>query len=134
MSGKMTQRRRQLDSKRSSSINNETTNGNANAVAAAAAARRRNQHRHTPTANRGRFDYIYKYLMKKKFPITIPSYLITIILGLVVSFTLYRIFITVMDYRSQYEYTNIPIKLPKLVNVNDTTAELSPQNFWGTYR
>jgi len=134
MSAKMTQRRRQLDSKRSTSINNEQTNGNPNAVAAAAAARRRNQHRHYPTSNRSRFEYLYKNLLKKKFPITIPSYLITILIGILLSFSLYKILITIIDYRNQYEYTNIPIKLPKLVNVNDTTPELSPQRFWGTYR
>ncbi len=134
MSAKMTQRRRQLDSKRSSSINNEQTNGNSNVLAAAAAARRRNQHRHYPTTNRSRFDYLFKNLMKKKFPITIPSYLITILIGLVVSFSLYKIFLTVIDYRNQYEYTNVPIKLPRLVNVNDTSPELSPERFWGTYR
>jgi mannosyl-oligosaccharide glucosidase len=134
MSAKMTQRRRQLDSKRSSSINNEQTNGNSNVLAAAAAARRRNQHRHYPTTTRSRFDYLFKNLMKKKFPITIPSYLITILIGLVVSFSLYKIFLTVIDYRNQYEYTNVPLKLPRLVNVNDTSPELSPERFWGTYR
>jgi hypothetical protein len=134
MSGKMTQRRRQLDSKRSTSINNEQTNGNQNVIAAAAAARRRNQHRHFPTTTRSRFDYLYKILMKKKFPIPIPSYLITIFMGLVIAFSLYRIGITIMDYRNAHEYTNIPLKLPKLVNVNDTTPELSAQRFWGTYR
>ena len=134
MSAKITQRRRQLDSKRSTSINNEQTNGNLNVVAAAAAARRRNQNRHFPTTNRSRFEYLYKSLLKKKFPITIPSYLITILMGILLSFTLYRVALMVMDYRSQYEYTNIPIKLPKLVQVNDTTPEVSPDNFWGTYR
>jgi hypothetical protein len=134
MSAKMTQRRRQLDSKRSSSINNEHTNGNPNAIAAAAAARRRNQHRHYPTSTRSRFDYFYKSLMKKKFPITIPSYVTNILIGLLISFSIYKILITIIDYRNKYEYTNVPIKLPKLVNVNDTTPELSPQRFWGTYR
>jgi hypothetical protein len=134
MSAKMTQRRRQLDSKRSTSINNEQTNGNPNAVAAAAAARRRNQSRHYPTTNRSRFEYLYKSLMKKKFPITIPSYLLTIFLGILLAFSIYRISLTIMDYRNQYEYTNIPVKLPKLVNVNDTSPELSPERFWGTYR
>jgi len=135
MSAKMTQRRRQLDSKRSSSINNEHTNGNPTTLAAvAAAARRRNHHRHYPTTSRSRFEYLYKSLMKKKFPFTIPSYLITILMGILLSFSLYKILTTIIEYRNQYEYTNIPIKLPRLVNVNDTTPELSPQRFWGTYR
>jgi hypothetical protein len=135
MSAKITQRRRQLDSKRSSSINNEQTNGNPTALAAAAAAaRRRNHHRHFPTTGRSRFDYLVKILMKKKFPFTIPSYVITIIMGIILAFSSYKILMTIIEYRNQYEYTNIPIKLPKLVNVNDTTPELSPQRFWGTYR
>lgn len=134
MSAKMTQRRRQLDNKRSTSINNEHTNGNPTVVAAAAAARRRNQHRHYTSSNRSRLEYLVKNLMKKKFPIAIPSYLITIFIGLGMAFLLYRLALTVIDYRSQYEYTNVPIKLPKLVNVNDTTAKISPQRFWGTYR
>ncbi|CAF0924382.1 unnamed protein product [Rotaria sordida] len=134
MSAKITQRRRQLDNKRSSSINNENTNGNLNVVAAAAAARRRNQHRHFPLTNRSRFEYLFKNIMKKKFPITIPSYLITIIIGILIIFFSYRIIITIIHYRNQYEYTNIPVKLPKLININDTTPKLSPQRFWGTYR
>jgi hypothetical protein len=134
MSAKMTQRRRQLDSKRSTSINTEQTNGNPAVVAAAAAARRRNQHRHYPAGGRSRFDQLYRSLMKKNFPIAVPSYVITIIIGALVAFTLYRVFLTVMDYRSQYEYTNIPINLPKLVNVNDTTPEINAKHFWGTYR
>ena len=130
----MTQRRRQLDSKRSSSINNEHTNGNPTAVAAAAAARRRNQHRHFPTNNRSRFEQIYKSLLKKKFPTTIPSYVTAAILGILIAFISYKIFHIVLEYRNQYEYTNVPIKLPRLVQVNDTTPEVSPQRFWGTYR
>ncbi|CAF5226521.1 unnamed protein product, partial [Rotaria magnacalcarata] len=112
----------------------EQTNGNSAIIAAAAAARRRNQHRHFPTSNRSRFEYILKNLMKKKFPITIPSYLITIITGLIMSFVLYRVVVTIINYRSQYEYTNIPIKLPKLIDVNDTAPKSSPERFWGTYR
>lgn len=136
MSGKMTQRRRQLDSKRSSSNNVEQSNGNANAAlaAAAAAARRRNQHRHFPSANRSKFDYLYKSLLKRKFPVTIPSYLVMIIVGILIAFSSYRIFQSIKDYRSQYEYTNVPIPLPKLVNVNDTSPEVNAQRFWGTYR
>ena len=132
----MTQRRRQLDSKRSSSINAEQSNGNANAAlaAAAAAARRRNQHRHFPSANRSRFDYLYKNLLKWKLPITIPSYLVMIIFGILLAFSSYRILQSIKDYRSQYEYTNVPISLPKLVNVNDTSPEVNAQRFWGTYR
>ena len=130
----MTQRRRQLDSKRPSSINNEVSNGNPNVAAAAAAARRRNQHRHFPTNGRSRFDYLYRSLMKKQFPFTVPPYVVTLIIAGLVAFTLYRGFLTVMEYRSQYEHTNIPIKLPKLVNVNDTTPEVDPKHFWGTYR
>ncbi|CAF1172830.1 unnamed protein product [Adineta ricciae] len=130
----MTQRRRQLDSKRASSINNEVSNGNPNVAAAAAAARRRNQHRHFPTNGRSRFDYLYRSLMKKQLPFTVPPYVVTLIIAGLVAFTLYRGFLTVMEYRSQYEHTNIPIKLPKLVNVNDTTPEVDPKHFWGTYR
>ena len=132
MSGKMTQRRRQLDSKRSTSTNNEQLNGNGNAVAAA--ARRRNQNRHFPLTNRSRFDYIFKNLMKKKFPIAIPPYLVAILVTALVLFSSYRILRTFVDYQSQYEYTNIPIALPKLVDVNDTAPHVSPQRFWGTYR
>ena len=134
MSAKITQRRRQLDNKRSTATINENTNGNATVLAAAAAARRRNQHRHFPSSNRSRFEHLYKSLLKKKFPITIPSYLITILFGLSLSFLCYRLVFFVLEYRSQYEYTNIPIKLPKLVNINDTTPKFSPQRFWGTYR
>ncbi|CAF3930979.1 unnamed protein product [Adineta steineri] len=134
MSAKMTQRRRQLDSKRSTSINNEPTTGNPNIAAAAAAARRRNQHRHFPTTNRSRFDYLFKNLMKKKFPFAIPSYVVAIIIGILLSFTAYRVFLTIMEYRGHYEYTNVPLNLPKLVNVNDTTPEKNPEQFWGTYR
>ena len=135
MSAKITQRRRQLDSKRSSSITNEQSNGNANVLAAAAAAaRRRNQHRHFPPNSRSRFDYIYKSLMKKKLPFTIPSYLLNILTGIFIAFCLYKISNMVIQYRNQYEYTNVPVKLPRLVNVNDTTPEFSPERFWGTYR
>ena len=138
MSAKITQRRRQLDSKRSSSVTNENTNGNsqvqAAAAAAAAAARRRQQHRHYPSSNRSRFDYLYRSLMKKKFPINIPSYVIVIILGLLLAGISYRIFHLILDYRNQLEYTNIPSPLPRLVQINDTGAEKSPQRFWGTYR
>lgn len=130
----MTQRRRQLDSKRSTSINNEHTNGNPNVVAAAAAAaRRRNQHRHFPTNNRSRLEYFYRNLLKK-FPTSIPSYVTAILLGILIAFGSYTIFNTIMAYRNQYEYTNIPVKLPRLVQVNDTTPEINPQRFWGTYR
>lgn len=134
MSAKMTQRRRQLDSKRSSSTAAEQTNGNPNVVAAAAAARRRNQHRHYPTGGRSRFDQLYRSLLKKKLPFTIPSYVTTAIFVALVAFTLYRVFLTVMDYRSQYEHTNVPINLPRLVNVNDTTPAFNAKHFWGTYR
>ena len=134
MSAKITQRRRQLDSKRSTSINNEQINGNPNVAAAAAAARRRNQHRHFPTNNRSRFEYLFRSLLKKKFSTSIPPYVTTILLGILMAFTCYKIFNTVMEYRNQYEYTNVPIKLPRLVQVNDTAPEINPQRFWGTYR
>ena len=130
----MAQRRRQLDNKRSSSTTNEQTNGNVNVIAAAAAARRRNQHRHYPSSNRSRLEYLYRSLMKKKNSFTIPSYIVTIIVGLLISFMISRILMIVIDYYNQYEYTNVPIKLPNLVNANDTTPQLSPQRFWGTYR
>lgn len=133
MSAKMTQRRRQLDSKRSTSTNNEQTNGNV-VAAAAAAARRRNQHRHFPTTNRSRFEYLYKILMKGKFPTAIPSYVTTGLLALLIAFSCYKIFNAVLDYRNQYEYTNVPSRLPRLVHANDTTPERSPRRFWGTYR
>jgi hypothetical protein len=131
----MTQRRRQLDSKRSSSINTEQTNGNTQAlVAAVAAARRRNQHRNYPLSNRSRLDYIYKNFMKRKFPINIPSYVVLIIVGLLLALISYRIVQTIIDYRQQYEYTNIPSSLDKLVHTNYTTPVFNAQRFWGTYR
>ena len=132
----MTQRRRQLDSKRSSSINTENVNGAGNVVAAAAAAARRrsHHHRHNPSSSKSRFDYIYRNLMKKKFPIAIPSYVSIILLCLTVAFFSYRALQMIIDYRSHYEYTNTPIDLPKLVGVNDTSPQMNAQRFWGTYR
>lgn len=133
----MTQRRRQLDSKRSSNVPTDQSNGHSNvqaAVAAAAAARRRQNHRHLPSANRSKFDYLYRSLLKKKLPFQIPSQVVVVLLGLAFAAISYRLFHLLLDYRNQLEYTNVPSALPRLVQPNDTSAEKNPARFWGTYR
>ncbi|CAF4518187.1 unnamed protein product [Rotaria sp. Silwood1] len=111
MSEKTAQRRRQTDNKRSSNINSEQTNEKI-----IAATKKRKQSRHT--------SFSFQSLLPKiKFRLRTLIYLI---ICLVVLFSLYKILLGfIYD-----EYTNIPINLPKLVNVNETNLE----RFWGTYR
>jgi len=134
----MTQRRRQLEGKRSSNVTNENSNGHSNvqaaAAAAAAAARRRQHYRHHPATNRSKFDYLYRSLLKKKFPINIPPNVILIVFVVIFALISYRLIDFFIAYRSQIEYTNVPSPLPRLIHPNDTGAERSPTRFWGTYR
>ncbi|CAF2973449.1 unnamed protein product [Rotaria sp. Silwood2] len=111
MSEKTAERRRQTDNKRSLNVNSEPSNEKV-----IAAAKKRKQSR----SNSSRSESL---LPKIKFQLRTSIY---VIIFLVVLFSLYKILIGII----YAEYTNIPINLPKLVNVNET----NPERFWGTYR
>ena len=111
MNEKSTRRRHQSDNKRLLDTKTEETNEKI-----AAAVKKRRQHRRSSSC----FEYL---LMRIKYPMRILIYFVIMLL---VPFSLYKILIGFIDV----EYTNIPINLPKLVNVNDVV----PERFWGTYR
>jgi hypothetical protein len=108
---KTTQRRRHVDKKHLLNTHNEHANENI-----PEAAKKRKQHHHNSS-------HFKQRLTKMKFPIRLSIVFIT---GLVVLFTLYKFLIGTI----YVEYTNIPINLPKLINVNESISE----RFWGTYR
>ncbi|CAF0888227.1 unnamed protein product [Didymodactylos carnosus] len=126
----MTQRRRQFENKRSSSHQENTANGEKIAAAVARSTRRRT----TPhSGHRSRFDYLLKFFTKNKLLVSISSYIPIIFIFLICLLVVY--FVVILFINSQkYEYTNVPLKLPKLVNINDTAPENNPERFWGTYR
>ncbi|CAF4645071.1 unnamed protein product, partial [Rotaria magnacalcarata] len=111
MTDKLTQRHRKNDTKHTSNLNNDQINEK---IVAATKKRKSTRNNASPKES---------FLLKIKSPTRLSIFLIT---SLVVLFYLCKMLIGFVSI----EHTNVPIDLPKLININEAT----PDRFWGTYR